>query len=49
MQSNWLNSTLNPVVHGDIALSINTQYNTHLDNTHLYMIHLYIDIEQSYI
>ena len=27
MQSNWLNSVLSPVVYGDIALSINTQYN----------------------
>ena len=24
----WLNSALSPVVYGDIALSINTQYNT---------------------
>ena len=28
MQSDWLNSALNPVVYGDIAGSINTQYNT---------------------
>ena len=28
MQSDWLNSALSPVVYGDIALSINTQYNT---------------------
>ena len=27
MQSDGLNSALSPVVHGDIALSINTQYN----------------------
>ena len=26
MQLDWLNSTLSPVVCGDIALSINTQY-----------------------
>ena len=26
MQSDWLNSALSPVVYGDIALSINTQY-----------------------
>ena len=25
----WLNSALSPVVYGDIALSINTQYNVH--------------------
>ena len=30
MQSNGLNSTLSPVVYGDIALSINTQYSTKL-------------------
>ena len=28
MQSDGLNSALSPVVYGDIALSINTQYNT---------------------
>ena len=28
MQSDGLNSTLSPVVYGDIALSTNTQYNT---------------------
>ena len=28
MKSDWLNSALSPVVYGDIALSINTQYNT---------------------
>ena len=28
MQADWLNSALTPVVYGDIALSINTQYNT---------------------
>ena len=28
VQSDWLNSALSPVVYGDIALSINTQYNT---------------------
>ena len=28
MQSDWLNSALGSVVYGDIALSINTQYNT---------------------
>ena len=27
MQSDGLNSALSPVVYGDIALSINTQYN----------------------
>ena len=27
MQLDWLNSALSPVVYGDIALSINTQYN----------------------
>ena len=27
MQSDWFDSTLSPVVYGDIALSINTQYN----------------------
>ena len=27
VQSDWLNSALSPVVYGDIALSINTQYN----------------------
>ena len=26
--ADWLNSALSPVVYGDIALSINTQYNT---------------------
>ena len=26
MQLDWLNSALSPVVYGDIALSINTQY-----------------------
>ena len=26
MQSDWLNSVLSPVVYGDNALSINTQY-----------------------
>ena len=26
VQSDWLNSALSPVVYGDIALSINTQY-----------------------
>ena len=30
---NWLNSALSPVVYGDIALSINTQYNTIQYNT----------------
>ena len=30
MQSDGLNSALSPVVYGDIALSINTQYNTML-------------------
>ena len=29
MQLDWLNSTLSPVVHGDIVLSINTQYIHH--------------------
>ena len=28
VQSDWLNSALSPVVYGDIALSINTQYST---------------------
>ena len=28
MQSDGFNSALSPVVYGDIALSINTQYNT---------------------
>ena len=28
MQSDGFNSALSPVVHGDIALSMNTQYNT---------------------
>ena len=28
VQSDWLNSAFSPVVYGDIALSINTQYNT---------------------
>ena len=28
VQSDWLNSPLSPVVYGDIAQSINTQYNT---------------------
>ena len=28
MQSDGLNSALSPVVYGDIAPSINTQYNT---------------------
>ena len=28
VQFDWLNSALSPVVYGDIALSINTQYNT---------------------
>ena len=28
VQLDWLNSALSPVVYGDIALSINTQYNT---------------------
>ena len=27
MQSDGLNSALSPIVYGDIALSINTQYN----------------------
>ena len=27
MQSEWMNSTLSHVVQGDIALSINIQYN----------------------
>ena len=27
VQSNWLSSALSHVVYGDIALSINTQYN----------------------
>ena len=31
MQSDWLNSALSPIVYGDIALSINTQYNTILN------------------
>ena len=26
MQSDWINNDLSPVVYGDIALSINTQY-----------------------
>ena len=34
MLSDGLNSTLNPVVYGDIALSINTQY--------IHTIHTYI-------
>ena len=28
VQSDWLNSAFSPAVYGDIALSINTQYNT---------------------
>ena len=30
MQSDGFNSALNPVVYGDIVLSINTHYNTTL-------------------
>ena len=32
MQSDRLNSALSPVVYGDIALSIHTQYNTKQHN-----------------
>ena len=31
MQSDGFNSALSPVVYGDIALSVNTQYNTNMD------------------
>ena len=31
MQPDWPNSTLSPVVHGDIPLGINIQYNITFD------------------
>ena len=51
MQSDGFNSALSPVVYGDIALSINTQYNTTLSRQGLLIhvkLHLYIHMRIIY-